>query len=502
MAVGAPSPGTDSGGATAALFTSTGLAKGFDPRAEAVRDASGALIAPRRPKAPGERVPARRAFVVVGLGFGDEGKGSVVDALVRRTGASLVVRHNGGAQAAHNVVTPDGREHCFQMFGAGTLAGARTYLSEYTLVNPFVLAVEGARLAELDEGIASQGALSLVSVNADAPLTTPFHVALNRIRELVAGAGRHGSCGMGIGETMRDVLAGQGLRFGAVGEVGFHRSLKDLQGMKLAQALGLIEGRTVDEAAKGRIDQELHVLSSRDALTDTLAAFEMVAQAVDVVGDLPEAQTYVFEGAQGVLLDEHWGYHPHKTFSTTTSRNALRVLHGKPVEVSVLGLLRAYSTRHGHGPLPTVIGAGEQDELREGMLRGEHNAKNHWQERFRVGHPDTEAARYAARADGNIDGLVVTCTDRIEGHPMRLAKGYRDVRLTGLPEGAEEGLARTEGLFHANVVYEEVSAESVPERLAESVGVPLVGLSHGPRAEGKEWALAVGGRAKRTPLHP
>jgi len=412
----------------------------------------------------------------------------MVDALVRRTGAGLVVRYNGGAQAAHNVVLGDGREHCFQTFGAGTLAGAKTYLSEYVLVNPLALAVEGAKLQSLDEGIASVGALSLVSINRSAPLTTPFHVALNRIRELSAGRGRHGSCGMGIGETMRDVLSGRGMFFGSIGAPGFVGQLRELQALKHAQAREFIEGKTFDEDAVARIEQELLVLSSESELENTASVFETVAGAVTSVDSLPDAETYVFEGAQGVLLDEHWGYTPHKTFSTTTSRNALRILQGRKIDVSVWGLLRAYSTRHGHGPLPTVIGGdGENTGLQVGMLRGEHNVSNSWQEDFRVGYPDEVAARYGAIADGNVDGLIITCLDRIESRQIKTAVSYPDVELTGLPSSADDDLARTEKLFNTDVVYEKVDSEDIPERLANAVGVPLVVLSRGATAKDKEW---------------
>src|SRR5664279_3027640 len=91
-----------------------------------------------------------RAYIVLDLGFGDCGKGLLTDFLARRTSAGLVVRYNGGAQAGHNVVAPDGRHHTFSQFGSGTfIPGVKTYLSKYVLIHPGALLVEGNILEKL-----------------------------------------------------------------------------------------------------------------------------------------------------------------------------------------------------------------------------------------------------------------------------------------------------------------------------------------------------------------
>jgi adenylosuccinate synthase len=111
--------------------------------------------------------------IVVDLGYGDAGKGTVVDWLCSRQEGRpvrMVVRFNGGAQAAHNVVTRDGRHHAFAQFGAGTFAsGVRTHLSRFVLIDPLAVAAEAAHLASL--GVA--GALDLLTVDRDALLATP-----------------------------------------------------------------------------------------------------------------------------------------------------------------------------------------------------------------------------------------------------------------------------------------------------------------------------------------
>src|SRR5215210_2605913 len=125
-----------------------------------------------------------RAFVIVDLGFGDAGKGLLTDCLVRRTGAKVVVRYNGGAQAGHNVVTPDGRHHTFSQFGSGSFVpGVRTFLSRDVVVHPTALLREEASLRTA--GVTD--ALERLRISADAVVVTPYHQALNRLRETARG---------------------------------------------------------------------------------------------------------------------------------------------------------------------------------------------------------------------------------------------------------------------------------------------------------------------------
>src|SRR3954467_7607322 len=91
----------------------------------------------------------REHVIVVDLGYGDAGKGTVVDWLCTQGPVQAVVRFNGGGQAAHNVVLPDGRHHTFAQFGSGTLRGVPTHLSRFVVVDPLALTAEAAHLGEL-----------------------------------------------------------------------------------------------------------------------------------------------------------------------------------------------------------------------------------------------------------------------------------------------------------------------------------------------------------------
>jgi len=144
-----------------------------------------------------------RAYIVVDLGFGDCGKGLLTDFLVRHSGAGLVVRYNGGAQAGHNVVTSEGLHHTFSQFGSGTFVpGVKTYLSRDVVIHPDALLVEGNVL----EAKGVTDAFARLRVSEWALVITPFHQAANRIREIARGMARHGSCGVGVGEAVEDAM--------------------------------------------------------------------------------------------------------------------------------------------------------------------------------------------------------------------------------------------------------------------------------------------------------
>jgi len=348
--------------------------------------------------------------VVIGLGFGDEGKGSTVDFLCREKNAKLVVRFNGGAQAAHNVVERDrdgtSRHHTFAQWGAGTLTGARTYLSRFMMVNPLFAFAEGKHL----ESVGVKDPLRLLTVDEDCLITTPFHVAANRLAELARGDGRHGSCGMGIGETAFDSVSGlEGVRGYMLRLSGLGATLRRLQKRKLDQVMALDFDRTCPAATR-----ELDVLTDPrfiDTCTDAYGEFAGRVQMADeswLKEQLDAPGHIVFEGAQGVLLDENWGFHPHTTWSTCTFENARRLLQGRTPSTEYLGVLRCFATRHGAGPLPT-----ESKEAAR-FAKDDHNSHAVWQGDFRAGFFDRVLAYYAAERVPEMTGIVLTHMDRLE----------------------------------------------------------------------------------------
>jgi adenylosuccinate synthase len=368
----------------------------------------------------------RRAFVVVDLGFGDAGKGLLTDFLVRRTGARLVVRYNGGAQAGHNVVTPEGRHHTFAQFGAGTFVpGVRTYLSRHVAVHPAALRFEAAALAA--QGV--DDALDRLRISEGALVITPYHQAAGRLRELARGAERHGSCGAGVGEAVGDALAhpGEAVRAGDLRDrAALRRKLRRVRDRKRAEveALGLL----ATGAAAARELSAWGEDGAGDALLDRfvdaacpLAERGLVTPDSLLAGWLAEAGATVFEGAQGVLLDEDAGFHPFTTWSRCTPANALEILAEASPETAVerIGVLRSHAVRHGPGPFPT-----EAPEIAVAVR--EHNTFGDWQGAVRYGWFDAVLARYALAAAGPLERLAVTHLDvppRL-GH-WRVGTGYQ-----------------------------------------------------------------------------
>lgn len=413
----------------------------------------------------------RQAFIVVDLGFGDAGKGLLTDYLVRRHAAQLVVRFNGGAQAGHNVVTPDGRHHTFSQFGSGSFVrGVRTHLSGAVVVHPTALAVEARVLKQV--GVTD--ALDRLSIHPECRVTTPFQQAHNRLTELARGAARHGSCGVGVGVTVSDSqeFPAQTIRFADLIEpsASLRQRLCDQQAQKRAAwesaALSpeqqdefavLCEGAVVERWVELACD-----VSRRVALSDDREA-------------LRRAFNVVFEGAQGVLLDEDFGFHPYTTYSRCTPHGALRVLADANFsgKLHSIGVLRSYAVRHGPGPFPT-----EAPELLANT-REPHNCHGPWQGGVRKGYFDVPLLRYALAASEHIDALCLTHLDTL---PARFCERYAEA-LPDLPRSLAEQEQLTRALFTARPQYSVTdSPEAFCARVSEVAGVPVMYAASGPRA--------------------
>jgi adenylosuccinate synthase len=433
-----------------------------------------------------------RAMAVVDLGFGDAGKGLVTDYLVRTTGARMVVRFNGSAQAGHNVVTADGRHHTFSQLGSGTFVpGVRTHLARRVVVHPTALLVEARRLGE----VGVPDALERVSVSPEALVTTPFHQAAGRLRELARGAKRHGSCGVGVGEVMRDSLEnpGDALRVEHLADgASLRPRLKRVQERVRASVAASRDAarRLSGEAAHG----ELRALDD-DAIVE--AWIDAIQRFVATVGVVPDAalrqspeQGLVFEGAQGVLLDESHGFHPFTTWSCCTFDHAEELWRElrRDEPLVRLGVVRAYAHRHGPGPLPT-----ESPELADALVE-RHNGDHPWQGRFRVGWPDLVLARYARDACRGLDGVAVTHLDAVARLPRwRAAVAYDGGRTTDWPTAPPENLEARAGQSHAlarvEPQYVDVADPSpgarvrrIEDALSGAYRAPVLLHSYGPTA--------------------
>ena len=424
--------------------------------------------------------------IVVDLGYGDAGKGTIVDwlcAAAARDGRPVrsVIRFNGGAQAAHHVLAPSGPVHPFAQFGSGTFTpGTPTFLSRFMLFDPLALVAEAERLRAL--GVPDP--CGLVTVDRDALLTTPYHRAANQAREEARGRHRHGSCGMGIGETASYALA-YPADAPRAGDLTAPRTL--------LRKLTLLRDRL---AAPG--SAPAHLAATVPAPQDTAVVFRAVAARLTLAGDgylarLLRQGPAVFEGAQGVLLDEWRGFHPYTTWSTTTFGNAETLLaeNAAPGAALRLGVTRTYQTRHGPGPFPTQDAALPVSER--------HNASGRWQGPFRAGHLDAVALGYAREVTGGVDAVALTHLDtaRGAGGRLRICRGYRagGRTVTRIEPGPFRDLeyqaALTARLLTARPVAGLAggpagpSADEWPDAVTEILRAPVTVRSWGPAVTAK-----------------
>lgn len=387
----------------------------------------------------------RIASIVVDLGYGDSGKGGVTDYLCGVGEDPLVIRFNGGSQAAHGVVEPGGGRHVFSQFGSGMLRpGVRTLLSKHMLVSPLAMLSEERAL----RAIGVRDAFIRTTVSEEALIITPFQRAANRLRESARGDGRHGSCGHGVGETASDALRfpDEAIRARHLLEPGLADRLRRIQERKrdeVADAIKACGGAGARDEVAFLEDSDA---SERwiDALAPFIAEANILAEE-DVRAVTKSRRHLVFEGAQGVLLDEWRGFHPYTTWSTCTFDNAVGLLDDWDWDGGFLkmGVVRAYATRHGAGPFPT------EDAALTRLLPDSDNVMNDWQRGFRVGWLDMVAIRYAVAACGGIDALAVSCLDRLKPIKVwQVCDAYETPTGTvrDLPLGAHQDVSHQEGL--------------------------------------------------------
>ena len=416
----------------------------------------------------------KTAIITVGLGFGDEGKGATVDALCRRLSANGVIRYCGGSQAGHNVQLPDGRRHVFSQFGAGTFAGTWTYLGPRMIVNPTALVREAARLEDL--GVAQP--FDKLTVHPRALVSSFYHQSWNQLRELARGQARHGSCGHGIGETR-----GYWLRHGA--DAIFAEDLHDSSILRdklelLRQRLLIGIQDFVAQVPKADWASADPSEIDADAVADRLLE---IGDSLDLALAPPAGDTVIFEGAQGVLLDEWRGFHPHTTWSTVTPLHAFELARqAKAERVLTLGITRCFTTRHGAGPLPTYDPDFTQ------ALADPGNPWNRWQGDMRAGPLDLVLLRYAAEAVGRLDGLAITWADACHSSMLSVCDSYHGIKAIGPP--GPPHLDRQEQLGdilkNARPILSEIPYDELRDLLGATIA-PAACEAGGPTYADRTW---------------
>jgi adenylosuccinate synthase len=346
--------------------------------------------------------PKVHCVVVVGAQWGDEGKGKLVDVLAER--ADLVVRYQGGANAGHTVHMSAG-EFVLHQIPSGILQGAVCIVGNGVVLDPETF------FTELDALIARGVKVEhKLFVSDRAHLTLPYHKLLDQARERRE---QIGTTGRGIGPTYEDKYGRRGVR---VGDLRSLSRAQDLVAARVASAnemLGLLGGT---ERADPAAHRALLERWAPRLLPLTVDAGRVVYEA------LQRGDSVLLEGAQGALLDVDHGTYPYVTSSNTTAGGAAVGAGIGPTAIdAVLGVVKAYTTRVGNGPLPTEAEPAQAERIRQ--LGGEFGATTGRPRR--CGWFDAVVVRYAVRVNG-LTGLAVTKLDVLDTFAeIPVATGYR-----------------------------------------------------------------------------
>lgn len=336
-----------------------------------------------------------RNAIVLGLGFGDEGKGNVTDALVTTLAKPLVVRFSGGHQAGHTVILHNAngqviQRHVFSNFGAGTLRGAPTYWSKYCTVEPIGL------LREMNALLSYEIPHPTLLIDGDCPVCTPFDIFEN-VNDTVNR--QHGTCGLGFGKTIQRHESGLKLFFRDL-----YYPLVLQAKLEQMQALYAMQGNLIPflTAVKEIVDSPIISCTRLE---------DIRLNRYDVV----------FEGSQGILLDQDHGFFPNVTRSSTTPKNALSIIKDAGLAPAELIMVtRSYLTRHGNGFFPET-----DPKVFDACFNtnpDETNVFNAYQLSFRRTFLRTELLKYAMETVNpkafHKRHLVITCIDHL--NPSRV----------------------------------------------------------------------------------
>jgi len=418
-----------------------------------------------------------RFVIVIGMQWGDEGKGKIVDLLAER--AAAVARFQGGHNAGHTLVI-DGRKTILSLIPAGILrAGVQCLIG-----NGVVLSLE-ALFREAEALRAQQvPVFERLRISPACPLILPSHVALDLARESARGANALGTTGRGIGPAYEDKVARRALRVADL----FQR---DRFAARLGEVLDFHNFVLQRYFSQPPVDFQ-HTLEEQLQYAERLRPM-----IIDVTGALArlrrERANVLFEGAQAAMLDIDVGTYPFVTSSNTTAGGAATGTGLGPCAFDhVIGIVKAYATRVGAGPFPTEL----FDDYGEHLSRVGHEFGSVTGRRRRCGWFDAVALRRAV-VHSSVSSLCMTKLDVLDGlDTIRIACGYR---LGG--EVLSEPPLFADAYAEAEPVYEELpgwrestlgvtalellppNARAYLQRIEALVGVPVDLISTGPDRE-------------------
>jgi adenylosuccinate synthase len=413
-------------------------------------------------------------IAIVGAQWGDEGKGKIVDLLTEKV--QVVARYNGGHNAGHTIRIGD-QTFVLHLIPSGILhPGILCVMGAGMVIDPWALDKEMAELAA--RGVAMDDNLQ---ISDRAHLILPHHRALESLTEEMRGSRKIGTTQRGIGPAYEDKAGRRGVRMGdLLHPAALPERLQEARRHYEQVCRGA--GRAADVDWDRLASDLAHFGETlRPRITDvSLVLHRHMAQGYSVL----------FEGAQATLLDVDHGTYPFVTSSNATAGGALTGLGVPPTRLDgVIGIVKAYTTRVGAGPLPSEIGGDLEDRIRE---KGSEFGASTGRPR-RCGWFDAVVVRYSARVNG-LDSLALTKLDVLDELPeILLCTGYRYAgeRITEFPsdlsvlEGCEPVYEKFPGWQTPTAGTRDFaalpdSARRYVDRIAELVGTEVGIVSTGP----------------------
>ena len=435
---------------------------------------------------------AEKAYVITDLGPGDGGKGGIVEAVTKKVHARLVLKE-GGAQGSHGVVLSDGRKLNFSQWGCATFQGIPTYISDRFVITPIGLLNEAAALREV--GVTN--AFDLLSVSPLCICATPYHQVWSRLYEISLRDHPHGTVGTGVGKAYQMAKSNPELTIFAdmltdkskVGAI-----LKKQREFVLEKFKSLSRDDVLPEDYS-LLDEYMNTLYNNPAFEDILELMITAGENVrleDMGCVLRQSGNIVVERSHGVLTDAETGLKPHVSSLRTLPIFTMKSLasYGFDGQFVNLGVHRAYSVRHGAGPLPT-----SDPDFRDRLLPGSHKDDNRWQGQVRVGPLDFVLLNHALEACGGsdkFDGVCVTWFDQIVNNgtwhycPEYVLDDISIHSLSGLDMRLFDSVRP---IIHSKVVdsSREAQIELCKEIFLAHTNLPVRLISFGPHLEDKEY---------------
>jgi adenylosuccinate synthase len=351
-------------------------------------------------------------IVIIGTQWGDEGKGKIVDLLAEY--AENVVRFQGGNNAGHTMVV-NGRQFISHLVPSGILQGKACFIGNGLVVDPAVL------IKELDD-LENQGfpvSPDKLKISEQAHVIMPYHRRIDHAREKKKGKNKIGTTGRGIGPCYEDKATRRGIRFADLIDPEVFKdkldSLLDEKNFYLTQYL-----------ESDSFESQL-ILEQYTQYADRLAPYITNVSAV-INRCIKAGQNIIFEGAQGTYLDIDHGTYPFVTSSNTVAGNACCGAGVGPTAIdSVIGIVKAYTTRVGQGPFPTELFDQTGNAIqKKGAEFGATTGR-----RRRCGWLDAVMLRNAMCLNG-VSGMVITKLDVLDGlESLKICTGYKvDGQLT------------------------------------------------------------------------